>query len=135
MPVTKCVIIGSVFPANGTPDYFLMEQLPWIPHFARIPDAGHHPVKADCIRLTPTSAVQRSHHLLTQTARATLIKIKLPAMILVTLSIVIPNPLFVKCVFSRETFLEFFYTHGQDKKDHRHERKDLRPKVGKSETF
>jgi hypothetical protein len=66
-----------------------MEQLPWIPNFARIPEAGHQLVKADWIKFNPTTVVQISHHLLTHTARATLIKMKVPAKILITLSMVI----------------------------------------------
>jgi len=54
-----------------------------------MPDAGHQPVKADWIKLTPANAVQISHHLLTHTASTTLIRIKEPAMILITLSIAI----------------------------------------------
>jgi len=71
-----------------------MEQLPWIPNFARMPEAGHQPVKADWIKFNPTNAVQISHHLLTQIARATLIRIILPARILTTLSMVITHSFF-----------------------------------------
>jgi len=39
----------------------------------------HQLVNADCARFTPTNAVNKSHHLLTHTASARLIKIKVPA--------------------------------------------------------
>jgi len=66
-----------------------IEQVPWIPSFARKPDAGHQPVNADWIRFNPTNAVRINHPLLTQITSATLIRIKLPAIIFTTLSIVI----------------------------------------------
>src|SRR5690606_18887706 len=58
------------------------------PSFFRILSIRHQLVREDCKRLAPTKAVNHSHFILTVTAKARLIRTKLPAMPLIALFLI-----------------------------------------------
>lgn len=62
-------------------------------HFLKRISGGQKPVKADCIRFTPTNAVSNNHHGLTQCANEMLIKTIVPAKTRILCSIVILFPI------------------------------------------